>query len=259
MTDPTGRFSNRVENYARFRPSYPRAVLKLLGTKCGLTSASVVADVGSGTGILSEMLLENGNRVFGVEPNNEMRETGERLLERYPRFASVAGTAEATTLESGSVDLVVAGQALHWFDLERARAEFGRVLKPGGWAVVIWNSRRKDATSFLAAYERLLRTHGTDYELVEHGRDAAEMVGEFFGPNGYETRTFDNVQELDLDGLRGRLLSSSYVPGEGEPGSGEMLSEAEGIFREHAAGGTVTIEYDTNVYYGRLDEDGHRS
>lgn len=259
MTDHTQRFSNRVENYARFRPGYPRAVLQLLETECDLTSASVVADVGSGTGILSELFLENGNRVFGVEPNAKMREAGERLLQRYPSFTSIAGTAEATTLEDGSVDFVVAGQALHWFDLDRARAEFGRVSKAGGRAVVIWNSRRKNATPFLAAYERLLRTHGTDYEQVEHGRSAAEMVGEFFGPGGFETRTFDNAQILDLHGIRGRLLSSSYVPGEGEPGAEEMLLEAEGLFREHETDGTVTIEYDTNVYYGRLDEVGRGS
>ena len=259
MVDPTQRFSNRVENYARFRPSYPRAVLDLLERECGLTGDSVIADVGSGTGILSEMFLRNGNRVLGVEPNGEMREAGERLLSGHVRFTSVAGTAEATGLDEGSVDLVVAGQALHWFDLDRARAEFGRILRPGGWAVVIWNSRRKSATPFLAAYERLLRKHGTDYEQVEHGRSPTEMAREFFGPYRHESRTFDNAQRLDLDGLRGRLLSSSYVPGEGEPGSDEMLREAERLFREHCTGGRVTIEYDTRVYYGRLDARGSRS
>ncbi len=252
MTDPTQRFTGRVENYARYRPSYPRAVLDLLETRCGLTSASVVADVGSGTGILSELLLENGTRVFGVEPNDEMREAGERRLERYPRFTGVAGTAEATTLDDAGVDFVTAGQAFHWFDVERSRAEFGRILKPGGWVIVIWNARRRDTAPFLAAYERLLREHGTDYEQVEHGRSAAGMVDEFFGSGGYETATFDNAQTLDLDGLNGRLLSSSYVPGPGEPGSEAMLRDVEELFRQHQTDGRVTIEYDTKVYYGRL-------
>ncbi len=257
MIDPTQRFSNRVENYVRFRPSYPRAVLELLETECGLTSASVIADVGSGTGILSELFLQNGNRVFGVEPNGEMREAGERYLGGYASFVSVAGTAEETKLEGESVDFVLAGQAFHWFDPARAREELGRILKPGGWAVILWNSRRRDATPFLASYERLLREHGTDYEQVEHVRGAAEMVEEFFGTDRYRTATFDNAQTLDLDGLKGRLLSSSYVPGPGEAGAGAMLRDAEEVFREHGMGGHVTLEYETEVYYGRLG-DGRR-
>ncbi|MDP8950409.1 MAG: class I SAM-dependent methyltransferase [Actinomycetota bacterium] len=161
-SDPTQRFTNRVDHYVKYRPSYPRAALDLLKTECGLTSASLVADVGSGTGILSELFLENGNRVFGIEPNERMRETGERRLGRHPRFTSVAGTAEATTLDGDSVDFVVAGQAFHWFDPERARAEFSRILKPGGWVALVWNLRRKDATPFLAAYERLLEVYRTN-------------------------------------------------------------------------------------------------
>ena len=255
MTDPTQRFSGRVDNYVRYRPSYPRAVLDLLKTECGLTGTSVVADVGSGTGILSELFLENGNRVFGVEPNSEMRAAGERFLGDHPHFTSVAGTAEATTLDDASVDFVTAGQAFHWFDVQRTRAEFGRILRPGGWVVIIWNARRRDATPFLVAYERLLRKHGTDYERVEHGRSAAVMVDEFFGPDDYETETFDNRQTFDLDGLKGRLSSSSYVPGPGEPGTEAMLREAEELFREHQTDGRITIEYDTKVYYGRLRQD----
>jgi SAM-dependent methyltransferase len=252
MRDPTQRFSGRVGNYSRYRPSYPLAILTLLETECDLTSASVVADVGSGTGILSELFLENGNRVFGVEPNVEMREAGENRLELYPSFTSVAGTAEATTLDGASVDFVTAGQAFHWFDVKRTQTEFGRILRPGGWVVVIWNARRRNTTPFLAAYERLLREHGTDYEQVEHGRSAAGMVDEFFGPVEYEMEIFDNAQTFDLDGLKGRLLSSSYVPGPGEPGSGAMLQEAQEIFDQYQTDGEVTIEYDTKVYYGLL-------
>ena len=113
MTDPRQRFSSRAEKYARYRPGYPKAVLKLLDTECGLTEASVVADVASGTGLLAELFLENGNRVFGVEPNDEMRRAGERRLERHGSFASVAGTAEASTLDGNSVDFVDTGEALH--------------------------------------------------------------------------------------------------------------------------------------------------
>ena len=252
MTDPTQRFTNRVDHYVKYRPSYPRAVLDLLETECGLTSASVVADVGSGTGILSKLFLNNGNRVFGIEPNKGMREAGERRLGDHPRFTSVAGTAEATTLEDASVDLVTAGQAFHWFDPERARTEFARILEPGGWVAIVWNWRRKDKTPFLAAYERLLAAYRTDRGEAELWRRNDEMAAAFFGPGSFEKATFDNEQVLDLDGFKGRLLSISYVPARGEPGSEEMLRNVEEIFNEHQKGGRVRIEYDTKVYYGQL-------
>jgi SAM-dependent methyltransferase len=250
VSDPTQRFTGRVESYARYRPSYPRAVLELLEAECGLTSASVVADVGSGTGILSELFLENGNRVYGVEPNEEMRAAGERLLRGHPRFTSVAGTAEATTLDDACVGFVVAGQAFHWFDPERARTEFARILEPAGWVALVWNLRRKGATPFLAAYERLLETYRTDRGEVEFWRKSDEMAAYLFG--SFERKTFDNEQVLDLDGLKGRLMSISYVPARGEPGSDAMIRQAEEIFDEHHSGGRVTVEYDTKVYYGRL-------
>jgi ubiquinone/menaquinone biosynthesis C-methylase UbiE len=252
MRDPRQRFTGRVESYARYRPSYPRAVLELLTAECGLTSASVVADVGSGTGILSELFLENGNRVIGIEPNEEMRAAGDRLIGDHPRFTSAAGSAESTTFEDACVDFLIAGQAFHWFDPERARTEFERILKPTGWVALIWNVRRKGATPFLTAYEKLLLTHGTDYAEVGHHEGVTRMVQEFFGSDTFETRTFDNRQTFDLDGLKGRLSSSSYVPGPGQPGHEAMMREAESTFRAHETDGKVTIEYDTKVYYGRL-------
>jgi SAM-dependent methyltransferase len=254
MTDPTERFTKRVDHYVRYRPSYPRAVLDLLKTECGLTDASVVADVGSGTGILSELFLENGNRVIGIEPNTEMREAAERRLGGHPRFTSVAGTAEATTLDDASADFVTAGQAFHWFDPERARTEFARILKPEGWVVLVWNLRRKGATPFLAAYERLLEVYRTDRGEVEFWRRSDEMADAVFGSGSFEKATFDNEQVLDLEGLKGRLLSISYVPAQGEPGSEDMSRNVEEIFRKHQTGGKVTVEYDTKVYYGRLEK-----
>src|SRR5215211_465185 len=202
MSDPTQRFTGRVESYARYRPSYPQAVLDLLAAECGLTSASVVADVGSGTGLLSELFLENSNRVLGIEPNEEMRAAGERLLRDYPRFTSVAGTAEATTLDDACVDFVAAGQAFHWFDPERARTEFARILEPTGWVVLIWNLRRKDATPFLAAYERLLETYRTDRGEVEFWRKSDEMASAFFGSHHNDGRV---IVEYDTKVYYGRL------------------------------------------------------
>ncbi len=251
--DSTQRFTGRVENYVRYRPGYPKAVVELLRERCGLDRSSIVADVGSGTGFLSRLFLENGNRVFGVEPNREMRRAGERLLAGYERFTSVAATAEETTLADGSVDVLTAGQAFHWFEPERTRAEFARIIKPGGWVVLVWNGRRESRTAFLEGYERLLQTHGTDYAEVGPGRrGSADEVRDFFYPDSVEVATFDNEQVLDLDGLKGRALSSSYVPSEGEPGAAEMLQGLEALFREHEEGGTATVEYDTRVYYGQL-------
>lgn len=252
MTDPTQRFSSRVDDYVRYRPGYPQAVLDLLRKDCRLTSASTIADVGSGTGILSELFLENGNHVFGIEPNKEMREAGERLLEGHPRFTSIAATAEATTLNDGTIDFVTAGQAFHWFEPESTREEFVRILKPDGWVVLVWNERRTDTTPFLMAYERLLRTYGTDYEAVGHKGVTASEVRSFFAPNTVELRTFENSQVFDLEGLRGRLLSSSYTPQQGHLDFDAMLKELEEIFRRHEVDGKVSFEYDTRVYYGHL-------
>jgi SAM-dependent methyltransferase len=257
MTDSTQRFTGHVESYVRYRPSYPLEIVRLLREKCSLTGASVIADVGSGTGILSELFLNNANRVYAVEPNAQMREAAERRFGECPGFTSVAGTAEVTTLGESSVDFVVAGQAFHWFDIEKARAEFGRILRPPGWVILLWNQRRLDATPFLVAYEGLLWRHGTDYERVsDHGRSTAGMVDVFFRADGYESESFDNAQSLDLAGFEGRLLSSSYLPAPNERGSKAMLREAESIFREHQTDGRVTVEYDTRVYYGRLTSRG---
>jgi len=196
VTDPTRRFSSRVESYIRYRPRYPQPIIALLERECGLTPASVVADVGSGTGILSELFLAKGNRVFGVEPNPEMREAGQRLLAGYPGFISVDGRAEATTLPHASVDLVTAGQAFHWFDRPSARAEFARILKPGGWIMLIWNKRRKLGTPVAVAYETLLLRYGTDYYAVDHENVSDEMIAGFFHPAAMCLRVFENPRTL---------------------------------------------------------------
>ncbi|MGA8767966.1 MAG: class I SAM-dependent methyltransferase [Candidatus Acidiferrales bacterium] len=251
-TDSKERFSNRVEDYVRYRPGYPRAVLDLLREECGLAPESVVADIGSGTGILTQMLLENGNVVYGVEPNAEMRAAGECLLQRYARFRSVAGSAEATTLPDASVDFVFVGQAFHWFEPKAARAEFERVLRPRGWIAVIWNERKKDATPFLREYETFLRTFGTDYEKVSEKYPQDRSMRKFFGAGAGGKKSFANEQVFDFDGLRGRLLSSSYSPPKGHPQHEPMLEALEKLFAEHAQDGRVRLEYLTHVYYGQL-------
>jgi len=248
---PTARFSDRVENYVRYRPGYPAEVLDLLRVECGLRPSHVVADVASGTGVFSRLLLENGNSVFAVEPNAEMREMGAHQLDGYDHLVSVAGTAEETTLGAASVDFVTAAQAAHWFDLPLARAEFARILKPGGWCVLIWNERRTSNTPFLREYEQLLLTYGTDYKEVRHERTTA-IIHEFFAPASHQEQVFDLRQQFDYEGTAGRLLSSSYAPLEGHPSHAPMMEELQRIFRAHATDNVVEFEYNTRVYYGKL-------
>jgi ubiquinone/menaquinone biosynthesis C-methylase UbiE len=248
---PTVRFSDRVENYVRYRPGYPGEVIDLLHAECGLLPEHVIADLASGTGLFTRLLLENGNRVFAVEPNAEMREAGERMLESYSNLVSIAGTAEQTGLPAASFDFVTAAQAAHWFDRAQARAEFVRVLKPGGWCVLIWNERRTDATPFLRDYEQLLLAYGTDYKEVRHERTTA-VIHEFFAPAAFQERAFDYRQQFDYEGLAGRLLSSSYAPLEDHPNHEPMMRELERIFRTHERDGLVEFGYNTRVFYGRL-------
>jgi SAM-dependent methyltransferase len=248
---PTARFSDRVENYVRYRPGYPTEVVDLLRRECGLRPEHAVADIASGTGFFTRLLLEHGNAVFAVEPNAEMREMGAHVLDGYDRLVSVAGTAEETTLDTASVDFVTAAQAAHWFDLSRTREEFVRILRPGGWCVLIWNERLTESTPFLREYEQLLLTFGTDYKEVRHERTTA-IIHEFFAPAACEERDFNLVQRFDYDGAAGRLLSSSYAPLEGHPSYAPMMRELKRIFRAHARSGMVEFEYKTRVYYGRL-------
>lgn len=245
------RFNDRVENYAAYRPGYPAGIVDFLRDELSLTPAATVADVGAGTGLLSELLLRNGNVVIGVEPNDAMRAVAESRLKSYPNFRSVKGTAEATTLADACVEFIAAAQAFHWFDAGRARAEFRRILQPEGWVVLVWNMRRLEATPFLRDYEGLLREFGTDYQQVNCEQVSEARIADFFAGE-FGVRAFDNFQSVDFAGLRGRLLSSSYVPLAGHPNHAPMLEALRRLFDAHQQGGRVTIEYDAKVYYGRL-------
>ena len=247
--DSKERFSSRVENYVRFRPGYPPEVVEVLKNDCGLRRDSIVADIASGTGIFTRLLLENGNRVFGVEPNADMRRAGEEYLAKYPTFSSIDGTAETTGLPEHSIDLATAAQAAHWFDREKALREFQRILKPGGYVVLLWNDRRLVATAFDRDYEQMILQYGTDYTDVNRFSKAA---AQFFGGFRCEQRVLPNFQDFDYAGLEGRLLSSSYAPQAGDPSHGPMLAELRRIFDAYQSGGKIRMEYDTKLYFGQL-------
>lgn len=246
--DPTARFSDRVTDYVRYRPDYPIAVVDTLAAHCGWSAPVDIADLGSGTGLSALGFLDRGHRVYGVEPNAEMRAAAESLLADRPGFISVAGRAEATTLAPSSVDLVIAAQAFHWFDVAAAANETRRILRPNGHAAVVWNLRRTSGSPFLDGYEALLRQFGTDYAAVSELYADPLALAHYFGGVGYREYRFDHVQFFDYDGLKGRLLSSSYTPPPGHPRHAPMIEALEGLYARTAVDGRVAFEYDTCLY-----------
>jgi SAM-dependent methyltransferase len=250
MQDPTKRFSDRAESYAKYRPGYPDEMLAYLGTL--VSSGALVADVGSGTGILTLRLLAQGYVVYAVEPNEPMRREADRVLSAYCAFHSVNGTAEATGLPNQSIDLITCAQAFHWFDPERTRSEFCRILKPVGLTAIIWNERQDNDSDVGREYNDLLKRMVPDYKRVDHRRISAEELHKFFAPGEVQVVKFPNHQVLNRDGFQGRLVSSSYVPNVGQPGHDEIVEAADRIFTKHQVGGEVRIDYETKVYVGRF-------
>lgn len=247
--DSKQRFSKRAGYYSRYRPSYPDSLLPYLERELLFSRASVVADVGSGTGILSELLLKNGYRVLGVEPNEDMRRTAEANLAKYKNFRSIRGSAESTTLEGGSVDFITAAQSFHWFNPEKTRAEFRRIRRDRGWVVLVWNIR-KASTPFLQGYDELVSWVSEGKRVL--GDDVSEAtIRTFLGD--YKTVKLPNSQKLDRDGLIGRLMSASYAALPGQPLFEEMITRVSELFNTHQVDGAVTFEYETEVYAGQLD------
>jgi len=249
--NPTGRFSSRVDDYLRYRPSYPDEIIPLLERECGLTPDSTVADVGSGTGFLSKLFLDFGCRVIGIEPNREMRQAGEHVLAPYAKFSSRDARAEDIDLPDSSVDLVAAGQAFHWFDLAAAQAEFRRILRAPKWVALIWNEREVTG-AFLQGYESTLHRFAPEYARIDHRQVGPDQMNEFFGAGNWKLASFPNAQEFDLAALEGRLRSSSYAPPPDHPNHAPLLAELRRLFNAHAVDGRVAFLYQTNVYYGTM-------
>jgi SAM-dependent methyltransferase len=249
--DSTRRFTDRVADYVKFRPTYPREVATFVHAECGIAPAAHVADIGAGTGLSTKLFLDAGHPVVAVEPNAAMREAADRLLGAYPGYRSVAGTAEATTLDSASIDLVTSAQAFHWFDKAGAAREFARILKPRGQIVLFWNSRLLHGTPFLAGYEALLQRFCADYARVAESYPDDAAMADWFG-DGFERKSvFPNAQWLDYEGLEGRLMSSSYAPKPGDPLHEPMLAALRALFDETQSEDRVDFAYETRVYAGR--------
>lgn len=251
MTDSTKRFSNRVADYVKYRPNYPREIIATLEKNGYLKNGAVVADIGAGTGISAELFLEKSYTVTGVEPNKEMREQSVVMLNKYPQFKAIDGSAEDTTLDANSIDLVVAAQAFHWFNRERTLTEFERILKPGGSAALLWNERLTE-TDFEKEYEQLIVTHGNQYQKVDHRNISDDAIETFFAPKPVRRAVFANQQVFNYEGLKGRLLSSSYMPAKGDAGYENMIADLKILFYKFQTNKQVVIHYTTKLYCCRL-------
>ncbi|MBN1881372.1 MAG: class I SAM-dependent methyltransferase [Deltaproteobacteria bacterium] len=252
MTDAIHRFDERSEEYDRFRPSYPVEMMNFLRVEVGLDASHVVVDVGAGTGKLTEILLQNENRAYAVEPNDRMRVIAERNLSRYKKYISVKGTAEEMNVPDHAADFVFAAQAFHWFDVRRARQEFRRILRGGGMVVLIWNVRNTHGSDFLTAYNEILRTYSSGYAAHERDKIDDEKIGSLYGSRKYKTAYFPYSQTLSEDGLVERILSNTYAPSPDDDNYEEMLDAVRALFGELNKDGKVYIEYTTNVVYGAL-------
>jgi SAM-dependent methyltransferase len=252
--DATSRFSERVDDYVKYRPGYPAGVLALLRKECGLTPLSIIADIGSGTGKLTELLLSNGNTVYAVEPNKPMRLAAEKLLAGVAGFRSVEGRAEATTLADSSIDMVTAGQAFHWFEPEAAALEFRRILRGNGYAALIWNEREESDSPFFAEYDVFLRSYSVDYaETCRRNVIESDVFRRFFGGE-FGHIELENSQTRNFDELLGGYLSASYALTRAHPLFPEARLRLEELFRKYAVGGVLDLPYKTRLFYARFAE-----
>ncbi len=260
MTTVTDRFSDRVQNYVKFRPHYPEELIALLLNEKIISADSVIADIGSGTGISAELFLKNNFKVFGVEPNEPMRLAAETILKSYSenkKFISVNASAEHTTLENKSIDAIISAQAFHWFKQDEFKLECKRILKPNGNIVLMWNDRRTESTDFLKVYEDFLQMFGTDYKEVNHKNVQDKKVFDnFFEKGNYKEFTLFNFQDVDFEGLKGRVLSSSYMPNESHADYTHMINTLKKIFIRYQENGKVRLEYDTKIYTGPSTSSG---
>lgn len=247
--DATLRFSDRVDAYVKYRPGYPDDLVVTLLQQTGFDHTAVVADVGSGTGIFTRLLVDAGLVVYAVEPNNEMREAAETLLVDEPKFNSVGAAAEHTGLADDSVDLITAAQAFHWFNNETTKQEFRRILKPGGALALIWN-RRNTSQPFQQAYDDILREFAPEYGAVNHMNLSNDDINAFFAAGSMTLLNFEYRQRLNFPGLLGRLKSASYCPDEDSPHYIPLVTELLALFDQFAVNGVIDFEYDTQLYLG---------
>jgi len=249
-SDTTRRFTDRVEQYRKYRPGYPAAAVDCLVSTFALGRSSVVADIGAGTGIFTRLLLPVCGCVYAVEPNDAMRTAMDSQLAHWENYRSIKGTSSATGLEDHSIDCITAAQAFHWFNREQTLPEFRRIARPGCCLAILFNDRQND-TPFLMAYEDALQKYAGDYSEVTHKNIPTEAYAPFFAGKLHTVR-FDNSQIFDLEGILGRLSSSSYCPKPGDPNHKPLWDNVTELFERYNVDGNVELRCPTTVYWGRL-------
>lgn len=250
--DNKQRFTSRVNDYIKFRPSYPEAIIPTLQLEIGLIPDDIVADIGSGTGISAQLFLDHDNLVYGVEPNEAMRKSAENELKQYENFRSINGSAETTTLPDNSVDLIVCAQAFHWFDRAKTKTEFQRIANAGAHLCLIWNDR-KESEKFQQDYERIIQQYSIDYNQVTHRNISQEIIQDFFAPHKFKKFTFHYEQRFDFEGLIGRITSSSYMPNESDENFPQLRKSIVDLFNAHKQNEMVTFAYNTFLYIGQIN------
>ena len=249
----TERFSLKADDYERYRPHYPLSIIQYLKDKINLNSDWVIADIGSGTGISTKLFIENNNTVYAIEPNEAMRQKAEQLFEGNHKFISINATAESTSLKNNSIDMIIAGQAFHWFDRDKTKKEFERIAKRNAWLMLFWNVRDMNE-GFAADYEMLLLAYGKDYKEVKRSNVMKkEIMDDFFHPCNYETVEFENNQLMDYQLVEGRLLSASYIPSKQEANYNLMLEDLRSLFNKHANNGKLLLKNTTQIYLGKIN------
>lgn len=252
-TEVTNRFSDKVRDYVLYRPGYPTEIIPFLESECGLQKNQIIADIGSGTGFLTRLFLEFGNTVYAVEPNDAMRRAGEEILAGFPGFRSMNGRAEETTLPDKSMDMLCAGQAFHWFDYKKTKTEFTRILKQGGFVVLVWNERPRDLSGFMGDYDQFLVENSTDYKLIDHRNVDYRILEAFYAPGNYRTAEFAYRQVFEFRGLKGRYDSCSYAIPAADDRYPETVRRLNQLFDRYQDSGTINMDYITKIYYGRMD------
>jgi len=254
LSNTYGQYSRTVEYYSRYRPRYPQALIGWVRNECTLLPEHIVADIGSGTGQMTELFLKNGNLVYSIEPNSDMRRVAERELRAYSNLKSLDATAEATTLPDYSVDLITVGNAFHWFNHSQTRKEFFRILKPQGWVILAWNLERNNGTLFAIAFEHFWQKFIDPAAQFQRAgeRRHSDYITQFFGADHLREISFDNYQVCDFEALKGVTLSFLKSPQPDDPRYPVMLDELKALFSQHQKNGAVTLEYDTSVTYGQL-------
>ena len=252
MLEPTRHFSKKAENYMKYRWRYPKEVLDYLKSSVGLQKSWNIADIGYGTGILTKILLDNGNNVIGVEPNDDMRNAGEEYLKDYSNFVSMNAKAEESKIKDNSLELITVAQAIHWFNPEKTKIEFNRILKDNGIIFIIFNRRSKERSDFIIDYDNINKKYNKDFKYTNNNPSNGNLIINYLLDDKIHYHSIDNKISEGFESFKGGFLSASFIPDETSENYTEMINELKDIFDKHKNNDKITFEYSTEIYWGHL-------